>query len=265
MNHYETLGVDKSATQEDIRKAYKKLVLEHHPDRGGDHDYFSKINNAYEVLKDPVKKQQYDNTLNNDYTFNSFNINDLFSSFMMNQRYQRNRDVKLSVTMELEEVLSGKEMIINYTLFSGEQTFATIKIPAGVEHGEAIRFKGIGDNSVKNVPRGDLIVFVKVLQHKIYERDRSHLKIVKHVNVLDLMLGTKIEIETLDKKIISVNIAKGTQPGTMLSVPGYGLPDHRSNVTGNLYIVIKGVVPNIQNEEHLERIRNINNEINNSK
>lgn len=264
MNHYETLGVDKTATQEDIKKAYRKLVLEHHPDRGGDNEYFSKINNAYDVLKDPAKKQEYDNTLN-DYAFNSFNLNDLFSSFVMNQRFQRNRDVKLSVSLELEEVFAGKEMIINYTLFSGEQTFANVKIPAGVEHGEAIRFKSMGDNSIKNVPKGDLIIFIKVNPHKIFERERSHLKIVKHVNVLDLMLGTKIELETLDKKTISVNIAKGTQPGTMLSVTGYGLPDHRTGNSGNLYIIIKGVVPNIQNEEQLERIRNINNEINNSK
>lgn len=269
MDYYSLLGVTKDASQEEIKKAYKKMVMEHHPDRGGNHDHFAKINAAYETLKDPAKRAEYDNP-QPQYNFNNANFNngnfntnfeDLFGAIFGRQQVRRNRDVKIAITLELEEVMNGKDLVANYTLFSGEQTIANIKIHPGVQHGEAIRFKGLGDNSVKQLPRGDLIVFVKVMQHKIFERDGKNLKIVKKVNVFDLITGTQIEIDTLNKNKIAVTIPKGTQPETVLSVSGYGLPDPNTNSTGNLYIRIKGVVPQINNNEIIERIKEINDAI----
>lgn len=262
MDYYKTLGVPKTATPEEIKKAYKKLAMEHHPDRGGDTAKFAEINEAYEVLKNPQKRTEYD-TPKSEYNFNSQNFEDIFSTFFANKNMQarRNRDVKLTVSITLEEVLSGKDLIANYTLTNGQHTTATIKIPPGVQHGEAIRYRGVGDNAVSSLPRGDLIVFVNILRHRNFERDGKNLRTVHVVNVLDLIVGTKINVTTLTGSSISVNIPKGTQPGTILSVAGYGLPDSKTGTTGNLYITIKGKTPKIDNEDILARIIKINDEL----
>ncbi len=270
MDYYTVLGVSKTATQEEIKKAYRKLAMDHHPDRGGDTVRFAEINEAYETLKDPVKKAEYDNP-QPQYNFNNTNFNanfeDLFGAIFgnrMQQQVRKNRDVKIAITLELEEVLTGKDLVANYTLFSGEQTVATIKIHPGIQHGEGIRFRGLGDNSIKQIPRGDLIVYVKIMQHKLFEVDGKNLKITKKVNIFDLVAGTQIEIDTLNKSKIGVTIPKGTQPETVLSVAGYGLPDPRTNSTGNLYIKIKGIVPLVHNETIIKRIKEINDEISTS-
>lgn len=262
MDYYKTLGVSKTATQEEIKKAYKKLAMEHHPDRGGDTARFSEINEAYETLKDPKKRQEYDSP-RPEINFNSQNFEDIFSAFFGGRGMQarRNRDLKLSVSITLEEVFSGKDLIANYNLSNGQNTTANIRIHPGVQHGEAIRYKGMGDNSVSGLPRGDLIVHVNVLRHKTFERDGRNLKTNIEINTLDLILGTKISITTLTGSLINVNIPKGTNPGTILSVAGHGLPDFRTGLTGNLYITIKGKTPKIENDDILKRIKQINDEV----
>jgi curved DNA-binding protein len=265
MDYYTILGVDKNADQLQIKKAYRSLVKQHHPDQGGDPETFKKINEAYEVLGDPVKKQQYDNP-QPEIQFNANNFEDLFGSIFGRHVRQtvRNRDLKISITLSLEEVLNGKEVVATYSLSNGEQTSANIKIHPGVVDSEAIRFRGLGDNYFSNQPRGDLIVYVRVLRHKDFERDGKNLKKTVYINVFDLILGKKITVKTLQGGEITVNVPAGTNPGTILSVAGYGLPDLRTNRQGNLYLVLKAETPKITNSDLLERIKKINDEINSS-
>lgn len=269
MSYYSILGVDKSSSQEEIKSAYKKLVRQHHPDQGGDAELFKKINEAYDTLSDVNKRSAYDNPRpqSNDFTFDASNFEDIFGAFFnqsMGRRQARNKDVRLAVLLTLEEVLTGKDLIASYRLSNGETATANIRIHPGVEHGEAIRFKGMGDNTISQLQQGDLIVIVKVQNHNVFVREGPHLRIKYDISVFDLLLGTKIEVDTLTKKIISVNVAKGTQPNTTLSIAGYGLPDPRTGRTGNLYITLKGIVPKIENESLLKRITEINDEISSS-
>lgn len=268
MNYYEVLGVSKTATQEEIKKAYKALVKQHHPDQGGDAELFKTITEAYETLKDPQKREIYDNPPRNEFNFryNSEDITDIFNSFFQQtaHRNYRNRDIKLSIEITLEEVLSGKEVIANYKLYSGKLSSANIKIPAGIDHGEAIKYKGLGDNSNPDAPPGDLMVFVKILPHREFSRDGFNLKKTIHIDTIDLILGTKIDVLTLDQKTITINIFPGTNPGTILNVAGYGLPNYRTGKTGNLHLHLKGITTKIKNKDLLERLKEIKNEINNS-
>jgi DnaJ-class molecular chaperone len=243
MDYYSILGVTRQSSQEDIKKAYRKLAMEHHPDRGGDSVKFAEINEAYETLKDPAKRSQYD-TLAPSFDFKFTNFEDVFNSF---GAFSKNKDIKLAVTITLEDVLTGKDLILNYGLFNGQSTTATIRIHAGVENGEGIRFKGLGDNKISQLPRGDLIVIVKISKHLTFDRDGKHLY--------------KIEVKTLTGNNLSVNIAKGTQPGTTLSISGHGLIDNRSNTTGNLYVTIKGFVPKINDVKILEKVKELNDAI----
>lgn len=269
MDYYNILGVSKNSTPDEIKQAYRKLVKEHHPDRGGDAEHFKKINEAYEILKDQQKKSEYD-TPRPEFKFTSSNANmndfhDLFGHFFKQQPHVRkNKDVRLTVSMSLEDVAVGKEIIGTYTLPSGRKETSNFKIPAGVEHGEIIKFKGLGDDGFENIDRGDLLVHVKVLPHAKYERDGCNLFLKERISVFDLMIGTSILIEDLTGNAINVNIVKGTQPDTILSVANYGLLDRRTGKTGNIFIRIKGYLPEIVDPEILRKLEEINNEISNS-
>lgn len=268
MDYYQLLGVSKTASQEEIKSAYKKLVMQHHPDRGGDADLFKQINEAYDTLKDPEKRRLYDNPQpqwnQSSYNFRSDNINDIFGSFFHGMNVPRkNKDIKLSVTLSLEDVLYGKEILLKYKSYNGKDCTATVNIPFGIEHGEGIKYRGLGDDSNPNLPNGDLIVFVKILRHPIFEREGPHLKVTKPLSVLSLITGTKLDIKTLQGNNISVTVPEKTNPNTTLSVSGYGLPDRATGKTGNLFITLKGIIPKEINDDILRRIKEINDEISN--
>jgi DnaJ-class molecular chaperone len=270
MDYYSILGVDRSADQNQIKQAYRQKAKQHHPDKpDGDAELFKKINEAYETLGDPARRAQYDNP-QPQYSFNSHNMDDhpfehVFREFFRQQsRPVANKDLKIAITLTLEEVLKGKDVVATYNLSNGETTSANIKIPPGVEHGEAIRFRGLGDSYYSNQSRGDLIVYVRVLSHNEFVREGKNIRKSIDVSVFDLILGKKITVKSLNGSNITVNIPAGTNPGTTLSVAGYGLPDLRTSRTGNLYLTIKSITPKITNPEVLERIKKINDEISSS-
>ena len=266
MDYYQLLGVNKTATPDEIKSAYKKMAMQHHPDKGGDHVKFAEINEAYQTLRDSDKRAQYDRPKSQQsFNVNTENFEDIFSSFFGGrQRVRRNKDIKIQVTMSLEEVVIGKDFIASYTMFNGQNTNANIRIHRGVQHGEIIRFKGLGDNSYPQLQRGDLLVQVRILNHRTLVRDGNHLKTTVDVSIFDLILGTEVFIEKLTGGTIRVNISKSTQSGTILSIAGQGLPDPRTGSFGNLYLKIKGITPKITDPVLLERIKDINDAINKS-
>ena len=263
MDYYNILGVNKNSPPEDIKKAYKKLAMKHHPDHGGDGNKFAKINEAYETLKDPAKKQQYDNP-QPEIKFNTGNMNDIFSAFFGGGRPIRaNPDVNISIRIDLEDVMHGKNILGRYTLRSGEEAVANLNIPSGIENGQIFQVKGLGENINPRIPRGNLNAKIIVLNHPKFERDRLHLRTKCSINVLQLILGTEIDLETLDKKSIKLKIPKGTNPGTIMSIAGYGIRDFRTNKTGNLYVEIKGVTPTIEDWNNLKKVKELYDETNN--
>ena len=267
MDYYSILEVAKTATADEIKSAYRRLAKQHHPDRtGGDDSRFKQINEAYDILKDPVKRQQYDNPKPRaDFNMNSQNMNDIFEAFFGQRRTMRkNADIAINVKIELEDVLTGKDIIGRYKLFSGKDEVATIKIPPGVETGMTMRYQGLGDDSIGAAPRGDLLVKISVNHHRTFLRDRLHLRTKCAINVFDLLIGTDIILDKLGGGPLTVKIPRGTNPGTILSIPGYGLPEMNTGRTGNLYLEIKGTTPKIDDQSILEKVRNLYDEISNS-
>jgi DnaJ-class molecular chaperone len=261
MDYYSRLGINKNASQDEIKKAYRNLAKIHHPDRGGNQKLFQQINEAYDTLKDPQKKAAYDTPQPKQRQYNSQNMNDIFESMFRQQRQRPNMDVKLSINLTLEDVFTGKDLIASYNLRNGQPVDASIRIHAGVEHGEVIRYRGLGDNSFTNLPRGDLLIQIRVVPHKRFDRDGAHLYTNADVNVFDLMLGTIILVEGLNKNPIQVKIPPGTGATTILSVAGHGLPSTKRGKPGNLYIRIKGKVPKVTDPVLIERIQNIYDEL----
>jgi DnaJ-class molecular chaperone len=132
-----------------------------------------------------------------------------------------------------------------------------IQIPPGIEHGQQIRYEGMGDHSITNLKPGDLLVNVFVKEHGVFKREHTSLIIEKTLDVWDAVLGTDLEILTLDKKTLTITVPPGTQPDTVLSCRGEGLPNMRTRQRGNLLIKIKVVVPRLLNSDQIALIKTI--------
>jgi curved DNA-binding protein len=283
MDYYSTLGINKNASQEEIKKAYKKQSMAHHPDRtGGDDSKFKEINEAYQTLNDPKKKQMYDQFgtadprqhqyRSGDFEFN-FNgspfggMDDIFDQMFGGggspfgrQRRASNRPINVAVDITLEDVLQGKTIGMEIQLPTGRTKVVTVDIPQGVEHGQTIRYRGMGEQNIPNIPAGDLNVQIRICNHPRYQRYGDNILCEAKVNAWDLMLGGKTVIQTLDNKNIEINIPSGTQPDTVLSCKGEGLPNMSTKLRGNLQIKIKADIPRY-NEEQRNKLRNIKNGI----
>jgi curved DNA-binding protein len=263
MDYYTVLGVDKNASPEQIKSAYKKLAMQHHPDRGGDTNKFSQINAAYDTLKDTNKRFKYDHQQNapkNKFNVHSRNMNEFFNESM--RRRQRNNDIVLRVNIELIDVATGKDVFATYDLSNGLQQTANVKLPPGLQSGDTLRFPGLGDNLNPSLQRGDLYIKVRVLSHKKFTRENNHLKFSLKCSIFDLMLGKEFEIKGLLGNNIRLKVPAGTNPGQVLSLPGYGLPVANTNKVGNLYVTIDADTPKITDERLLKKVKSLNDEIN---
>jgi len=268
MDYYSILGVNKNASDKDIRSAYKKQSMKHHPDRGGNEEEFKKINEAYSTLKDPQKRAAYDNP-QPQFNGNPFGgvppgFEDIFSSMFGQQRQapRRNPDITIKATITIGESLQGKKVVAAYKLRNGMEETVDISIPAGVRNGDRIRYHGLGENFIR-APRGDLFVKVEVVNQRNWQRENDDLYHRFEVNVLDLLLGCSIIITTLDDKQLEIKVPQGTKPGTTFSVSGYGAPNVRTQHRGVLYVKVDALVPKIDDEKILNKIRDIKDEISN--
>ena len=273
MDYYSILGVGKNATPEEIKKAYRKLAMQHHPDRtGGDDTMFKKINEAHDTLSNSNKKAAYDNP-NQGFNFNSQNFHGqqnpfggnpfehIFGQGFAQRQTPRNKDIIVQANIDLQDVLTGKNLIIQYQLATGRIETVTIDVPAGAKHGDTIQYQGLGDEGHPRYPRGNLHVKIKVNKSRNWERDFDNLITKKVINVFDLLLGCVIIIETLDNKQLELKIPQGTRPGTKFSIPGYGLPNMQTGRRGIMFITIDAEMPKITDVAILDKIQQLKNEI----
>jgi DnaJ-class molecular chaperone len=279
MDYYATLGLQRNASDADIKKAYRSMAMKYHPDRGGDEKKFKEISQAYEFLSNPQKKQIID--MGGDpnaqpgmgsgqgpfeFHFNTGNMNDIFGNFGFGgfgrQPQRRNRSLNINVEITLEDVLTGKDFTAEVSI-PGKNKMINIQIPPGIEHGQQIRYEGMGDDSIPNLRPGDLLVNVLIREHPVYRREGTSLIVEREVSVWDALLGASIEIQTLDRKTLSMSLPSGTQPDTVMSCKGEGLPNMRTRQRGNLLIRIKVIVPKVINPEQIKLIQQIKQGISN--
>ena len=272
MDYYSILGVSKNASPEQLKKAYKKQSMQHHPDRGGDEEKFKKINEAYSTLKDPQKRQQYDNP-QPQFNFNTQNMGGFedmfahafghgFGGFQQQRQQRRNRDITIPCNITLEDVLNGKEVIATYRLRSHREESVNIIIPKGARHGDTIRYEQLGDDSIPNIPRGNLHVKIQVRKHPKFDRNNDDLWTLESINALDLILGCSIIVNTLDGQQVRINVPSGTASGTTFRVTDHGLPNIDVGRKGNLLVRIDAVIPKINNKDQLQKLREVRNETN---
>jgi curved DNA-binding protein len=285
MDYYSTLGLNRNASEDDIKKAYRKMAMKHHPDRGGDEKQFKQISEAYEILSDPQKKQMVDMGVDPkaqqmggghrhqqspfEFHFNTGNFEDVFSNFGFGgggfgfggRQPQRNKTININVDLSLEDVLNGKELEAELAVPHSKKKIISISIPAGIESGQQIRYQGMGDNAIPGIPPGDLIVNIRVIPHPIFRREGDSLVVEKDISVWDALLGCNLTLQTLDGKSLNITVPSGTQPETVLSCRNEGVPNMRNRQRGNLLIKIKVVVPRNLTASQLASIENLKNDI----
>lgn len=262
MDHYATLGVAKNATPDDIKKAYRRMAGIHHPDKGGNTAEFQKIQQAYETLSDPEKKQQYDNPNpfgqgmpgggfhggfpgGFQFHMNGFDMGDIFGQMFGQQRQPQRPTYKTTIWVTLEQVYKGGEQSLQFNT-NGENSIVKIQIPKGVENGANLRYDGL-------IKDGILIVEFRVHNHSRFQRNNIDLISEHSISVLDLIVGTSFKFNTISGKILDVTVKPKTQPDTMLRIPGEGLP--AQNGYGDQIIVLKPYIPDIISDTIINSIK----------
>lgn len=277
MNYYDILGVSRQASAQDIKTAYRKLAMEHHPDRGGDGSHFQKISQAYDTLGDPNKRNRYDNEINVQTQFNGnfrnfediHNVfNDLFrgrQGFDFGRRNVRNKNLDLNIKCKITLLDSyiGKEVEATYTLPSGRKETAIIQIPPGIENGHVLRFKEMGDDGFPQFPRGDLNVTILIADDLNFTRKKDNIVTIIEIDAIEAMIGCTKPVETLDGRMMNIRVRPGMTHGGEYSARGMGFTNIQTGHIGDFVITIYIKIPEIKDNKIRKKLEELRNEINN--
>lgn len=279
-DYYATLGVLKTATHDDIRKAFRKLARQHHPDVAKDKKTaeakFKEINEAYEVLGDPEKRQKYD-TLGADwerggqrqpppgwgarggggeeFSFGGTGFSDFFEQFFggagrgarhtggfgFPEEDAGGSDVEADLLVSIEEALHGSKKKISLRRHGSSKVETyEVRIPKGVREGQRIRLAGQGEAGGRG-RSGDLYLRVRFEQHPDYRVEGSDLLAEVEVPVAKLVLGTELHVPT-PEGAVKLKIPAATQPGRKFRLKGRGMPSS-ATARGDLYVQVEAVLP----------------------
>ncbi|MEA2059850.1 MAG: J domain-containing protein [Thermodesulfobacteriota bacterium] len=296
-DYYKILGVNKDASDSEIKKAYRKLALKYHPDktRGNKQDEakFKEISEAYAVLSDKEKRQQYDTYGSADFQqrysqediFRNFNMGDILREFefgggsfsssrqggmggnpffngmggggcQRNRRNIKGNAFEYEVTLSLEEVLTGTKKTIHINHGSINDSI-TVTIPKGMTTGKKIRVQGKGDASPFGGERGDLFIKSRVLNHPEYEIKENDIYVTRSIRLTQALLGTKINITTPLGKTMSLNVPAGTRHKSKMRLTGQGIPYLNKSQSGDLFVVIDVEMPKTLTREQKKLVEKL--------
>ena len=256
MDHYSTLGVAKTATPDEIKKSYRKLASQHHPDKGGNTNTFQQIQTAYDTLSDPIKRQQYDNPIPQGPQGFHFNfgqgqagLNDIFSQFggfenIFRQHEQQSRGVqtfRTRVDVQLIDAYYGAKKTLNIHTNQGNHVVA-IDIPKGIVTGQQIRYE-------KVLPNANLMVEYFITADLKFERRNQDLYSNVPISIFDLVTGTTIEFTTISGKTLTIEVKPFTQPYMQLKLTGQGMPILNSQHYGDQILLLKPFIPDTIDSE----------------
>jgi DnaJ-class molecular chaperone len=246
-DHYTTLGVARTATSDEIKRAFRKLASQHHPDKGGDTRKFQEIQAAYDVLGDEAKRSAYDNPAPHfqggapgGFNFNfGGDINDVFRNMFgqqFGQPQSRQRPfVRLSLWIRLTDVITGGRRPVAVSTGSGTNTIE-IDIPQGINDGDTVQYPGLAPGGA------DLVVQFRVQPDPRWHREGANLVTEQDVSIWDLILGGDLIITTIANEQISIKIPARCQPRTLLRARGRGIPQQQGGM-GDLFIRVNPVIP----------------------
>lgn len=251
-DYYQILGVARTASDPEIKSAYRKLASRHHPDRGGDTAAFQEIQQAYSVLGDPDKRREYDNPgprFSADMNFGpAFDFNNIFEMFGARVNPRRVPGARLTLSISLHDAMVGGRRTISVGTPQGQST-VEITLPAGLEDGDTIRYPGIGPGNI------DLVITFRLRDQEDWYRKGSDLVHEHKISIWDLLLGTTITVQALNGAQITITVPGNTQPNTMLRVRGHGMPSRSTGRTGDLLVKMIPRLPERISSQLLEQIK----------
>ena len=282
-DYYKILGVSKNASDEEIKKAYRKLAMKYHPDHTkGDktaEEKFKKISEAYAVLSDKKKRSQYDTfgstgfkqRYSQEDIFKGFDFSDILREFGMGgasfstgkrggMRFAFENDSPFGTRARRQQAqIKGSDLLYELHLtiqevatgtsktvrlqHNGRSENVTIKIPKGMISGKKLRLAGKGQQSPYGGPPGDLYIQSKVLSDPVYSVKGYNLYINREIKLSGALLGTSISVPTVEGKKLSLKIPAGTKHKTKMRLSGYGLPNMHSQGKGDLFVIIRIYLP----------------------
>ena len=270
-DYYAILGVDKKADAAEIKKKYRSLARELHPDKTkGDkklEDRFKEVSEAYEILSDDKKRSEYDQAreafksgafrgggqqFSGDFSDLFGNGGDVFSQLFGGRRGPRKgQDIQTEVSISFRDSLFGKEVDLRLSGERSSPQTITVRIPAGVNDGAKVRVKGRGGPG--EAGPGDLYVLVNVVPHPIFSRKGENLHISVPVSFTEAALGADISVPTIEGDEVKVRLAPGTQNGKTLRVKGRGVK--KGVNAGDLMVTIEVQVPQRVDGKALEALK----------
>lgn len=286
---YDLLGVAKTATDDEIKKAYRKLAKEHHPDLNPGNkeaeEKFKAINEAYDKIKTAEARAEFDLTGNSNFNSGPFHGGFYSGGFdpsgmdfstieeMVRRQFASNPhwgpspfsrqpvnpDVQVQYTLTMKEAFEGKRAEINIK-YNNQSKDITIDIPPGIDNGMKVVKRAAGFQTNPTVQPGNILVAIKILPDAVWERDGAHLARLLKISVWDAMMGGEEVIETICGKQLKVKIHPGTQDGQKIRISGYGMPLPQSqNIRGDMFLITQIEIPRILDEEQKKLILSLKN------
>ena len=275
---YKILGVDKKATADEIKKKYRSLARDLHPDKTqGDsalEEKFKAVSEAYDILSDAKKRAEYDearslferggfraptgggNFQGGDFSdiFGGGNPQDIFANLFggagMRRGPRKGQDLQTESTISFKEAIFGTTLELNLSS-GGKKQNITARVPAGVNDGAKIRVKGKGAEG--EAGPGDLFILLTVKPHPIFSRKGENLLLTLPVTFAEATLGADIKVPTLAGDDVTVRLAAGTPTGRVLRVKGRGIA--KGSTVGDLLVTIDVQVPRRVEGEALEALK----------
>lgn len=249
-DHYSTLGISRDASAAEIKRAYRRLASQHHPDKGGSTAEFQAIEEAYRVLSDPSARHQYDNPVSQpQFATTGFNLDEIFNMFGTRfQQQARQPTANLQLWITLQDLATPGPRVISVSSPYG-QSQIEIQIPAGIRDGDSVRYPRVAPG------QQDLVITYRVRPDPSWQRDNNHVITERVIDVWQAMLGARVRVPTLRGTEIELAVPAMTQPGTMLRVRGHGLPGRSGSSPGDLLVKIALRLPDHVPESLLQEIR----------